>query len=256
MKVSHIQMMLSRQTMRIMVKLDGTLKLTFQTPDENDSEPRKLNKKLSYMKVKKGPIAEKTKVFYWKPPGFTFRTVHVCSIFMEDLKFHRDILMKYSRQFNKLTLDYHSLKSQEFHSILSLNYDRFCLEKATKLEDLLVSNISEMHIDYPSPLKQVCLFLKHWINGSNKRLEYLEIKLPARSTETQFISIALNGIKYQLAPIDKKWEFLNNRFIKTTVVKAGGYDIRQNDGTIATVTFYEAFPYLRMFVWKDRKSVV
>ncbi|CCD66076.2 F-box associated domain-containing protein [Caenorhabditis elegans] len=296
MNVSCIDMYLSTSTIRLVVEFDGTFPLTFQIPDEMiESEPRKLNKKLNYMKVKKGPIPEETEIFHWKPSGIRFKEIanHVLEIFhksefymlmitydydyetllqelkdfkicklfissnfMQNSKLHRSLLVNYSRQFDKLALDYHSLKPKVFHSIVSLNYNSFCLERvALKLEDLLVSNISEMRIDIMRigtrcPSKQLCLFLKHWINGSNNRLEYLVMNLPANSTENQFLLIALNGIEYQLAPTDKEWVFSDNRPIKTIVVEAGGFDIRRNDGTIATVTVDETFQYLRMFVWK------
>ncbi|CCD66077.1 F-box domain-containing protein [Caenorhabditis elegans] len=290
MKVSYINMFLSRLTIRLVVNFNGTLPLNFRIPDRNVSEPRKLNKKLNYMKVKEGPIFEETEVFEWKPSGIRFKEIanHVLEIFhksefstlmishdydyktmLQELKdfkirklcissdriqnseLRRNLLEKYSRQFRELALDYHSLKPQEFHLIVSISYNNCYLYKVPmKLEDLLVSNIFLMCIDKPCPLKQLCLFLKHWINGSNDRLEYLEMNLPANSTKTQFISIALNGIDYQLASTDKEWESANNGLIKTTVVKTGGFDIRQNDGTIATVTVDETFQKLRMFVWK------
>ncbi|CCD66079.1 F-box domain-containing protein [Caenorhabditis elegans] len=243
--VSYINMFLSTSTMRLVVHFNGT-SLTIQIPENDFSEPRKLNKKLNYMKVKKGPIAEEAEVFEWKPSGIRFKEIasHVLEIFH---KTEFDMLMiSFDYVYDIMLQELKDLKFRRLHIWANCHLQRVPM----KLEDLLVSNISEMRIDKSFPLNQLCLFLKHWINGSNDRLEYLEMNLPANSTKTQFISIALKGIDYQLAPTDKEWESANNGLIKTTVVKAGGFDIRRNDGTIATVTVDETFQYLRMFVWK------
>lgn len=183
--------------------------------------------------------------------------LYLTSYFMEDIEFHKKIAKDYSQHFNELILENNFLESRKFQTAISSNFkaiqlwDRFTV----KLEDVIVSNSYQISVSKPLPPTDICLFLKHWINGSNQQLEFFFTRLSAGVDRNKFISTALNGIGHQIAPINRKRVFVPcvYRWYDKNIEVKGGFDIQRNDGTQATVTLaIEAGRTwcLKLFVWK------
>ncbi|EFP02222.1 hypothetical protein GCK72_004586 [Caenorhabditis remanei] len=104
------------------------------------------------------------------------------------------------------------------------------------LDDILLINsewieIISRHITD----KMINRFLKHWIKGSNPRMEHMRIEFEPNRTFDK--DVILKGLKYRRAqPIRNIF-----RMIALGVGLAkGGVDIRRKDGTEGTITFIKS----------------
>ncbi|EFP11886.1 hypothetical protein CRE_29343 [Caenorhabditis remanei] len=137
------------------------------------------------------------------------------------------------------------------HSVLIQNYDdleifpEFELPNTLDLDDLLTTNSKTIDIhglDWTE--KELNRFLKHWIKGSNPRMEKLSISLFSLKASNKFN--ILKGIKCMEMPADHtRWFKSCNGSVETVT---GGYDFYRRDGTKATINFWE-FGMGEMYVW-------
>ncbi|EFO93347.1 hypothetical protein CRE_24769 [Caenorhabditis remanei] len=121
--------------------------------------------------------------------------------------------------------------------VLIQNYDELRIiskgDMSIILDDLLMINSKiAMLEDVNWTGKEVNRFIKHWIKGSNPRLEFLDIFSRGESFNR---TVALKGIRYTEIPADhvRKFKTLDHEKFEVE----GGYDIMRHDGTTATVTF-------------------
>ncbi|KAF1760428.1 hypothetical protein GCK72_008677 [Caenorhabditis remanei] len=137
--------------------------------------------------------------------------------------------------------------------VLIQNYDELRIisegDMSIILDDLLMINSKiAMLEDVNWTGKEVNQFIKHWIKGSNPRLETLDIFSRGEAFNR---TIALKGIRYKEIPANhvRKFKTLHQESLDVE----GGYDIIRHDGTTATVTFDydEGFDTdsLKMHVW-------
>ncbi|EFO93335.1 hypothetical protein CRE_24766 [Caenorhabditis remanei] len=137
--------------------------------------------------------------------------------------------------------------------VLIQNYDELEITSvggvSIKLDDLLMVNSKVVTIGYINwTEKEINRFIKHWMKGSNPRLEILEIFLTSRG-EAFNRTVALKGIRYMEIPADHVRKF--KTFDQVNLDIEGDYDFQRSDGTTATVTFNygEESVLLQMYVW-------
>ncbi|CAB07270.1 F-box domain-containing protein [Caenorhabditis elegans] len=163
--------------------------------------------------------------------SLNIETLHFTSPYMDT--FHGNLLKRCSWNFDELLLSCFSPRVQDFQAVTCCNFKNIMIkqDESIKLEDLLVSNISEILMHTLLPLTDICLFLKHWINGSNQWLEILIMYAQNGSNLDEFTTIALNGIDYQKPPTDGKLDDFEV------------FNIRRKDGTAATITLFNSPRY-------------
>ncbi|KAF1771128.1 hypothetical protein GCK72_002953 [Caenorhabditis remanei] len=95
------------------------------------------------------------------------------------------------------------------------------------LDDLLLMNSKDITIESPTLTdKMVNQFFKHWIRGSNPRMELARFVFVNGQVVNK--EIVLKGLQYQVVtmdPIEGEGE-----------EEVEGYDIRRNDGTVGTIS--------------------
>ncbi|KAF1760414.1 hypothetical protein GCK72_008663 [Caenorhabditis remanei] len=141
------------------------------------------------------------------------------------------------------------------YPVLIQNYDQlvirpgFELASALKLDDLLITNsktIDFNNLDWKE--KELNRFLKHWMKGSNPRMETIQIHFV--SPEPLNKSNIFKGIKCSVVPAE------HTRVFKTSVGKIyafrEGIDFYRKDGIKATITFsndgFHSYLFV-MYVW-------
>ncbi|EFP01232.1 hypothetical protein CRE_24439 [Caenorhabditis remanei] len=139
------------------------------------------------------------------------------------------------------------------YEVLIQNYDYlsiWCRHQSTiTLDDLLTLNsvyieVSELSITE----KDVNGFIKHWMRGSNPRMEQMYISFNGeRRVDKDLVLRKLNYIEF---PSNQKRYFKENEEQTFIVVPVkGGFDISRFDGTKATILFEESFESLHIIVW-------
>ncbi|EFO93325.1 CRE-FBXB-115 protein [Caenorhabditis remanei] len=137
--------------------------------------------------------------------------------------------------------------------VLIQNFDQLCLTYkhagiALTLDDLLMTNskrVSLIGLEWTG--KQVNRFIKHWMRGSNPRMEDIFIGFMPFFTVNQLD--ILKGIKYmELPKTQLRWFKKEGR--RTQQVE-GGIDIYRRDGTRATIKIRQNEPLtsFHLFVW-------
>ncbi|EFO93333.1 hypothetical protein CRE_24767 [Caenorhabditis remanei] len=151
-----------------------------------------------------------------------------------------DFLLKYFPS-RSLVLDDNVFECLEHpEEVLIQNYDELEItldedldESVLILDDLLMMNSKTVVLgDVNWTGKEVNQFIKHWMKGSNPRLETLDIFSIGKAFNR---TVALKGIRYMEMPADHVRRFKTLDHEKFEV--EGGYDIIRHDGTTATVTF-------------------
>ncbi|CAB03232.2 F-box associated domain-containing protein [Caenorhabditis elegans] len=192
------------------------------------------------------PIVEQFK-------NFSIRKLFL-SFSIKNIEFHKQMLELYSHQFEEVYIIQNFLEPKRFQSVIVSNFTFIKIWEyiPLKINDLLASNSSTICMGYQVPPKDICTFLKHWIHGSNEQLKQLIMMFPLSFNKNDFIPIALNGIKYQLAPVERKLVFIQDtyKWYDKEVEVEGGLDIQRIDGTNATITLPEEPAWSTiLYVW-------
>ncbi|KAF1760028.1 hypothetical protein GCK72_008274 [Caenorhabditis remanei] len=152
-----------------------------------------------------------------------------------------------------------SLESSLFESgkppyeVLIQNYDQLYIwsrpQSTITLDDLLTLN--SLHI-FVSGLtiteKDVNRLIKHWMKGSNSRMEQMYISFNGDGIIDK--DLVLKKLNYVEFPANQKRYFKNNDEQTFTILTVeGGFDIPRSDGTKATLKFEESFKSLLIYVW-------
>ncbi|KAF1760032.1 hypothetical protein GCK72_008278 [Caenorhabditis remanei] len=137
------------------------------------------------------------------------------------------------------------------HEVYIQNYDMLYLVEWTKIEldDLLAMNAKYLQIECPIiSERDLNRFIKHWMAGSNPRLEHLDISFDGRVWDK---SALLRGIEHQVIP-DGYVRRLPDYITASGEYEyiRGGYDFHRKDGTRATVLprIYGDYDF-HIFVW-------
>ncbi|KAF1764632.1 hypothetical protein GCK72_004581 [Caenorhabditis remanei] len=151
------------------------------------------------------------------------------------------LVLKNFPEYKKLFIDSPAFRNPvEYQNILIQNADiltigSFDLDLKISLDDILLINsewidIISRHITD----KMINRYLKHWIQGSNPRMEKMRIKFePNRILDEEVI---LKGLKYRRTQPNRKRYF---RMIEHegVVTAEEGIDIRRKDGAEGTIVF-------------------
>ncbi|EFP11869.1 hypothetical protein CRE_29336 [Caenorhabditis remanei] len=138
------------------------------------------------------------------------------------------------------------------HPVLIQNYDELVIDplfespNTLQLDDLLIINSKIIEIyNMNWAEKELNRFLKHWMKGSNPRMERLSIYF--FSQETLNNSKILKGIKYVEMPVEHTRWFKSCKGFEAV---RGGHDFNRCDGTKATLTIRtNGICMLEMHVW-------
>ncbi|CAB01176.1 F-box domain-containing protein [Caenorhabditis elegans] len=153
---------------------------------------------------------------------------------------------------------------QEEHKILiqNFNYLNPNLPSTGKmtLNELLLINSSHITLTFNEMAlneKSLNIFLKHWINGSNKKLDYMYLSGFTQLGETSVaIEAILKRIVHKEASHDRLFKKFydpgsNGNIGDNSSSLKHGFDIISNDGTPATasIRISEGVIYFQMKVW-------
>ncbi|EFP11893.1 hypothetical protein CRE_29339 [Caenorhabditis remanei] len=139
------------------------------------------------------------------------------------------------------------------YQVLIQNYDELAIDpeldlpNTLELDDLLTTNSKIIEIfDSNWAEKKLNRFLKHWMKGSNPRMERLSIYF--FSQETLNNSEILKGIKGMEVPVEHMRWFKSYDGVVEPVT--GGYDFYRCDGTKATIAIRaHGMNMVVMYVW-------
>ncbi|EFP11866.1 hypothetical protein CRE_29304 [Caenorhabditis remanei] len=131
---------------------------------------------------------------------------------------------------------------EKIHKILMRNYTslKFFEKTTLSLDDLLTINSSHAQFFYASfTEKMLNRFLKHWIKGSNPRLESA---LFSCSLEQNFeLDLLLKGIDYKVVPSDRSyWIFDDDEGV--------GIEIKRRNGTFATLEIFANGKFVTIYM--------
>ncbi|KAF1759729.1 hypothetical protein GCK72_016196 [Caenorhabditis remanei] len=121
----------------------------------------------------------------------------------------------------------------EIQKIFIQNFKTIGFQDAYTLDDMLLVNSEKVEFFIPTTQKQFNRFLKHWIRGSNPRLQ--EMSLPIDETDFVHGEIYLKGIRCMEISEETKRDILQkHRLLK------GMVQIRRQDGTTAVTATNDA----------------
>ncbi|KAF1760404.1 hypothetical protein GCK72_008653 [Caenorhabditis remanei] len=118
----------------------------------------------------------------------------------------------------------------QIQQIFIQNFDIIDFDAVYSLDDMLLVNSEKIDFTRPTTQKQFNKFLKHWIRGSNPRLQFLSLIIDA--TETVDGEIYLKGIKCIGMREDAKREIRRKHSLSVNVDMI---QIRRKDGTAAVI---------------------
>ncbi|KAF1745936.1 hypothetical protein GCK72_022384 [Caenorhabditis remanei] len=115
--------------------------------------------------------------------------------------------------------------------VLSLGHDGVIMRM--EFDNLLLINSKEITIrSRDIKDKMINQFLKHWIGGSNPRMEFTVLLFPA--VRILDINAILRGLNFHEAPLDQVRLFTKPA-TQERVEIVGGYDIRRVNGSVGTL---------------------
>ncbi|EFP13248.1 hypothetical protein CRE_03540 [Caenorhabditis remanei] len=130
------------------------------------------------------------------------------------------------------------VETSRYTDILMQNWDGLILGQGDvimrmEFDNLLLINSKEIKIrSRDIKDKMINQFLKHWIRGSNPRMEFTLLLFP--DGRIFDINAILKGLNFYEAPLDQVRLFTKPA-TQETVEIMGGYDIRRMDGSVGTL---------------------
>ncbi|KAF1760309.1 hypothetical protein GCK72_008556 [Caenorhabditis remanei] len=132
----------------------------------------------------------------------------------------------------------------EIQKIFIQNFESVEFHDFYSLDDMLLVNSESAHFYHPTTQKQFNRFLKHWIRGSNPRLQYMSLFV--HKTDSVSGEVYLNGIRCIVMSEDAKREIRQKHKLSAN---ADMIQIRRKDGTPAVIaTKDENILYVRFIV--------
>ncbi|EFO90300.1 hypothetical protein CRE_23061 [Caenorhabditis remanei] len=136
------------------------------------------------------------------------------------------------KQFNtpsRLSLDRNPFEiASEFRNFFIQNFQRIIFYDFCSLDDMLLVNSERADLYHPISQKQFNQFLKHWIRGSNPRLQHLYISI--NKIDVASGEVYLEGIRCMEMSEDAKREIRQKHKLSANVDMI---QIRRKDGTPA-----------------------
>ncbi|CCD70140.2 F-box domain-containing protein [Caenorhabditis elegans] len=183
---------------------------------------------------------------------------------MSDSLFHQKIMRHIASKCDSLDLctPVFEPKTHTTQEFLIQNFDALRAMYLYKynLNDILSTNIFLVFGQVAIDSNQLNLFVRHWIKGSNPRLEYFQIDVPKGMSVEDDLSVILDKVDFQKQPDSFVRDFPlsvqgYDQFIpsfKNRIIK-GGVDIKRANGSIATLKYCITDSHLRirMFIFND-----
>ncbi|KAF1760330.1 hypothetical protein GCK72_008579 [Caenorhabditis remanei] len=110
------------------------------------------------------------------------------------------------------------------------------------LDDMLLINSERAELSHPTTQKQFNQFAKHWIHGSNPRLQRMDLSID----KIDFLSgdVYLKGIRCIKMSEDAKREIRQEH----ELLEGGMVQIRREDGTPAVIATYDGHRGLNIYL--------
>ncbi|KAF1760027.1 hypothetical protein GCK72_008273 [Caenorhabditis remanei] len=139
------------------------------------------------------------------------------------------------------------------YEVLIQNYDQLYIcsrhQSTITLDDLLTLNSLYIFVSgLTITEKNVNRLIKHWMRGSNPRMEQMYISFNGdRIIDKDLVLKKLNYVEFSA---DQKRYFKEKDEPTFTILTIkGGFNISRSDGTKATIQFEESFKSLHIYVW-------
>ncbi|EFO90283.1 hypothetical protein CRE_23053 [Caenorhabditis remanei] len=160
----------------------------------------------------------------------TIGNVNWLYMFGQSTDIHYKHILKYFNTPNKLFLDRNPFEiASEIQQFFIQNYETVRFYCVYSLDDMLLVNSEKVRFTHSISQKQFNQFIKHWIRGSNPRLQSMSLSID----KTDFVSgiVHLNGVRFMEMSEDAKREIRqNHRLTNLDMVQ-----IRRKDGTPAVI---------------------
>lgn len=161
---------------------------------------------------------------------------------MDNSSFYQKIIRMFSSRSKRLdfglpTFPFKTHTAQEF---MFQNFNFFQILYKCSLVEVLSINSTLIYGEDLIGVNQLNVFLRHWINGSNPRLEYFQFYVYLQTSLEDLFSIIFNKVNYQRQPDSLLRAFClsvqgyDDLIYNLKKIK-GGMDIERTDGARATV---------------------
>ncbi|KAF1760319.1 hypothetical protein GCK72_008567 [Caenorhabditis remanei] len=139
-------------------------------------------------------------------------------------------VLKYFKTPKKLTIGKNPFEETcEIQTLFVQNFRTIAFHEVYSLDDMLSLNCKKAHFTHLISQKQFNQFVKHWIRGSNRRLQYMTLSIDA--TDFANGKVYLNGIEtMKMRKIEKKEIRRAHRILIRKMIR-----IRRKDGTPAVI---------------------
>ncbi|KAF1760302.1 hypothetical protein GCK72_008549 [Caenorhabditis remanei] len=196
---------------------------------------------------------------YNKPPNLIFdqgcerfelrslkasiRNVDLLVVFIQSPDIQYKNILKFFNAPNKMYLQTNPFEDTcQIQQIFIQNFQSLAFHDVYSLDDMLLINSEKVEFSRPISQKQFNQFLKHWIRGSNPRLQRISLKI--NLTDFARGEVYLKGIKCMEMSEEAKNEICHNhRLSNVNMVQ-----IRRNDGTTAVIATKNLDGRLSMFI--------
>ncbi|KAF1760735.1 hypothetical protein GCK72_008984 [Caenorhabditis remanei] len=166
-------------------------------------------------------------------------------VFEHNTVFRIREILKYFKNPNELTLERNPYEEAcEVQKFFIQNYNNLVFRDDVSLDDILLVNSERVELSRPISQKQFNRFLKHWIHGSNPRLQYMNLFID--TTDLIRENVYLKGIECLEISEESMKEIRQNHGIDDNDM----VQIKRNEGTAAVIAMKdcETFLYVRFYV--------
>ncbi|EFO94480.1 hypothetical protein CRE_13405 [Caenorhabditis remanei] len=168
--------------------------------------------------------------------------LYVCE---DNIEFRSREILEHFKNANKLILDRNPFEEAcEVQKFFIQNFISIGFHEDVSLDDMLLVNSKRVEFSRPISEKQFIRFLKHWIRGSNPRLQYMNLFIDTTNLDNG--KVYLKGIRCIEMSEESKKEIRQKHGISDIeMVK-----IRREEGTTAVIATvdYGTFLYVRFYV--------
>ncbi|KAF1760292.1 hypothetical protein GCK72_008539 [Caenorhabditis remanei] len=164
----------------------------------------------------------------------TIGNVNYLSVSSEATDVYNKKVLKHFNTPNELSLDRNPFdEACDVQKFFIQNFELFDFEDVYSLDDILLINSEQVDLWHPISQKQFNQFIKHWIRGSNPRLQNMSVSIDI--TDSLSREMLLKGIKYVDVPEEDQLEICRkHRIDSDNLVK-----IKRKDGTPAVIAINE-----------------
>ncbi|EFO94584.1 hypothetical protein CRE_06104 [Caenorhabditis remanei] len=159
---------------------------------------------------------------------------------------HSKQILNSFKDLNELALESNPFEdTREVQKFFIQNFEKIEFRDVYSLDDMVLVNSEKVRFTHPTTHKQFNRFVKHWIRGSNPRLQ--DMFLSIDNTNSVSREVLLKGIHC----VDVAEEEQQNICEEQGIVSDYMVEIRRNDGTPAVIATkdFENILYIRFFAY-------